>query len=478
MPLDEPRVARLGYNHATKRYEARWYLGISPRAQRVGSRATFKLYLYRTDPLWGLRSSAEKFARLQPDAFAVRGDASAFAGFEQGYFVGINAPRAAQYDAANVYSAQYTTPELVLRLGAASQPAPTHRQALDALAAQPPSPREPMSTYAASVTYTSAGEWALKHIGVYSWAPDRWEASWIASLDPDIPNGYATWLFALIDAAFTDTSKIGAKLDGVQTDSFMTRPTVNLRADHLALTDVTLTYDFNTYRPGVHTMVGHWEYLRALRERLDTRYGKDRGISINFWGMATVNFLTPYIDGFGGEGQTVPPRNQNWNPRILDYRRATAYHKMMLFGNQQPNLTDAQITDFLNTALAYGIVPRAAPHAVGWPAGSAARLDQTMALVLQFAGLGWEPVTHAQSNDAALHIERFGREVFTVHNTSGAARDGTIRVEIARLGYADARALRVENIVTGHAVNASVEGNVLVIRDRLDAGATAVYRLK
>ena len=44
----------------------------------------------------------------------------------------------------------------------------------------------------------------------------------------------------------------------------------------------------HTYQPAVHTSFAFHEYLAFLRKHLDDNWGTDRGITINFWGVALL----------------------------------------------------------------------------------------------------------------------------------------------------------------------------------------------
>ncbi|MFQ6013934.1 MAG: hypothetical protein ACE5NP_00645 [Anaerolineae bacterium] len=488
VPLDEPRVARLAYDNQVHRYEVRFYLGFSetsassPLTTKLGSRASFTLLLYRFDPVWGFRAAVKKYADMHPDWFESSLDASRYASFEQGNFMGHNAPLAKEHDEQGIYSAQYIASELPLKMGPAEGPAPTYEETMGALEEALTSPRRPVReralAYERSVAYDTNGDWMLKHIGVYKWAPDRWEVSWVADLDPDIEGGYGQYLIqGVIDLAFADTQAMGATLDGVQIDNFMSTPTVDVRPEHLALADLPLTYSFNTYQPGVHTMAGMYEYLAYLRRHLDESYGPGKGVSINFWGLGTVNFLAPFIDGFGGEGKTTGNR-QNWNEEILDYRRTVAYHRLMLFANQEPGLTLRDLEEFAQLALFYGIIPRPGPHGSGWQEGWEEVLGRYTALVRVFNAEGWEPVTYARSDNPDVLVERFGAAHFTVHNRLSESTSYILRISATDLGFSDPAELTLTELVSGADVVFEVEGGEIIISDEIDGKATKVFRAK
>lgn len=285
------------------------------------------------------------------------------------FFTEHGAQQVLDHDAANIYSAQYTLGELPLGLAPSSDPRPTLDQALDAVTDMLDSP-DPSNAAKARAIINSAvvepnGDWSLKHIGVYSWAPNWWEVSWAANLDPDLDGGLASWIMDWrVTPAFTATTQAGAHLDGVQIDNFMSTPTLDLRPASLTAADWPLVYSPHTYQPAVHNGFSHHEYLSFLRNYLDTEWGTERGISINFWGLGNPNYLAAYIDAVGGEGNLKGNgEGENWNAEILDYRRAIAYGRPYHFTNQTDDLSAAEAYTFTQMALLYGVRPGRGPNA-------------------------------------------------------------------------------------------------------------------
>ena len=480
LPLDQPRVALLSYDGGAGRLEGRAFLGTSPQAIHLAPRADFTLNLYRTDPAWGLRSALARLEEFYPEWFDSCLNPDDYAGFEQGDFASQSGAQAvARYDAEGVYTAHYTCADMPVKMDSADGPPPTLDGGWERVAAYAagdnPLHRARARAFQVGVAYDADGEPILKHVGVFPWAPDVWEIAWVGNLDPDLPEGYGQYLLTEeVDRAFTQATAVGAQLDGVFMDNFMATPTVDLRPEHIAVADLPLTYSFNDYRPGVHTMSSLAEYLAALRAYLDSHHGADKGISINFWGLATVNFLAPWIDGFGGEGE-VQKKPTNWNPAILDYRRAIADHRLQLFSIQEPGLSVADVEAAGERALFYGILLRRGPHGTGWEAGAEEALERYTALVRAYNGRGWEPVTYAHTDHPDVAVERFGSDVFTVHNWGDAPATYTLQVDLAALDLGAPSG--VSELTTGEAVSFTIEGGDLLIQDTLESGQTHVFRV-
>ncbi|MFQ5407419.1 MAG: hypothetical protein ACE5FI_03225 [Anaerolineales bacterium] len=283
-------------------------------------------------------------------------------------------------------------------------------------------------------------------------------------------------MLAELQALFAATEQAGLTLDGIFIDNFISTSTIDLCPAHLAAADLPLTYDPNTYRPGVHTASAGWEFLTALRALLDDQPDPYRTISINFWALNIPTQLAPYIDAFGGEGAAT--QGDNWTPEILDYRMATALGRPRLFANQQSDLTIEQIETFVHEALFYGIRPSRGPNAANWPTGYEALLEWGQDQVKAFIPLGWQPIPLAHTDHSDVWVERFGNEVFTVHNWGDAPTDFTLTIDLDALGL-EAANLQITESVSGESITAGTSGDgSLQISAHLEPGRTAVYWLQ
>jgi len=467
LPLDRPQVALLSYDGRSNRYSALYHLGISPQAVKVGPHATFDLMLYRFDPSRGFRDVIARHQKMQASAYTTPRAQGLYdyQGRSQGqYYTRWGAHTVRQEDDANVYSAQYTSSDLVLRVARSEKPRPTMDDIMHVLTLTLHSPYTESVALAQAITNSATvdpdGEWSLKQVGVFAWDTGHWEAAWAGDVDPDIERGLAPFLMDYrIDRAFSVTTRAGAHLDGVQIDNFMTTPTFDLRPEALAAADWPLGYTPHTYQPAVHTGFAQEEFLAYLRRYLDEKWGRDRGITVNFWGLGHPNYLGRYIDGFGSEGQLQPNgEGENFNPQILDYRRALAAKRPYLFTVQASGVTAVQAYTTCQLALLYGVHPGHGPNGHGWDPAADRIISDTARLVGRYWAAGWEPLTYARADDDRVWIERFGRVAtfsrqesgnglyFTVHNRSDMARTATVTMESTPLGIADPAAIVLTDI--------------------------------
>ncbi len=452
LPLDRPQLALLAMNEATGRYGTLYHLGISPQAVKVGPHATFDLMLYRFDPAWGFRDVIARHQRMQASFYTTPRARKLYEyqGRSQGQYYTPWGVRVVQHeDGTNTYSAQYVSSDLALKVAASNRPRPTMDYLLHVVTLTLNSPYTETAAMGQAIVRSAAvdpnGEWSLKQVGIFPWDTMHWEAAWAGNVDPDIDGGLAPFLMQYrISRAFSATARAGAHLDGVQIDNFMTNPTYDLRPEALAATDWPLGFTPHTYQPAVHTGFAQEEFLDHLRRYLDENWGDDRGITINFWALGHGNYLARYIDGFGSEGGLhLDGEGDNFDPPILDYRRAIAAKRPYLFTVQASGVTASQAYTACQLALLYGVYPGHGPNGHGWDPAADQIISGTASLVGQYWAAGWGPLTYARATDDHIWIERFGSRddpaglFFAVHNTQTFTQTASITIETRPLGLTD-----------------------------------------
>ena len=490
LPLDRPQLALLAYDGATGRYGATYHLGISPQAVKVGPRADFDLLLYRFDPTWGFRDVIARHHRLQAAAYTLTlPTIYDYTGFSQDQYIQAGAQQALVEDEAHIYSAQYTLGELPLKLIPSSNPRPSLAQALRAVSDTQHDSHPWIVALGRAITQSAVvdtnDDWSLKHIGVYPWAPDWWEVSWAANLDPDLEGGLASYLVDWhITPALSDTMAIGAHLDGIEIDNFMSTPALDLRPEALAAADWPLVYTPHTYQPAVHTGFALREYLAFLRDDLETNWGGDRGITINFWGLGHPNYLASYLDAFGSEGDLDGDgEGGNWNPEILDYRRAIAYGRPYLFVNQTVGLRVTEAYTSAQLAMLYGVNVGRGANGADWEPGAEQVLSDTSQVVHRYWAGGWQPLTYARTDDEQVWVERFGQAAsepglyFPVHNATDLTRTVTLTLESGPLGLTDPATVVITDIVVTQTLPFTLTGSDLHVPLTLGPRQTRVLQV-
>ncbi len=504
VPLDDPRVVVFSYRDGT--FEARFHLGISQAASRLGSSATFKVYLYRYGADWAFRAALAKLQSFNPAWFDSSRPLYELDSYAQGRFYNpgaclpgcqgscdeccSGAELVVCYDGENIAAAQYTAPEGPMTVGSVPLPPPTYDEVITQLANPPAGEQDRYAALAASMSLESNGDYVLKHLVNPNWAPNDWEANWVLNMDPDISGGYAQWArVARVDAAFAASQAAGGALDAVQFDNLMSASAIDLDPSHLALADHSLSYDPNSYRPGIHSMASTFEYFAWLRGYLDTNYvgypgpGLTPALGANIWGIGTLNFLAPFIDALANE--TSGEGSPNWSTALLDYRRSLAYHKPLGSPWQRSGVTQQQARDYTNITLFYGMKADRAKHGTGWEAGVDDILAAANDTLDRFMYLGWEPVAYASSGTTKTWVERFGDSFsqlrdtiyFTVHNSDTTAAAYSLTVETASLGLADPPAAVVKEVRSDATRGFSPATGTMTVSGYLEAGDTEVIRL-
>ncbi len=482
--LDSPQLAKLAYDQTKGRYEIRGYVGISPGAKRLNGKATLSFMIFKTDPRWGFRSLMDLVAQRYPSWFNTGRAGYSFNGYERGSYGNPDGARkVAEYDQNGIFVAEYIVGDAPVTISSTSAPFPDYAQAVEAISTLAVPQQQAITQ---SIAHSPNGDWELKHVGEFEWARGVWQGVWYTSTDPDIEDGWGQFLWnQLIEPAIDSTMEAGAVLDGVLMDNFMTVPGIDVRPEHTALQDTALAYDITTYRPGVHNAANMKEFFSWLRERLNEKGRDDMSIAVNFWGIATPNGLIQWIDVFGGEGNSKDSPTVNWNTRILDYRRAIAFHKPMTFSNAAKDLPLSDVKEFVDLALFYGIFPKRKEEATGWAAGSDKIVEDAVDLLHRYGYLGWEPVTLARTENENLWVERFGsfnslcdKIVFAVYNTANATISSSLRVDLSGLGFESPYHLKVTNLKTSTPVGHRIEGDSLIIPLGLEAGKTALLEIR
>ncbi len=468
LALDAPRFVLLRYDGWSGRYEGLAHLGLGPGHPQ----ADYTLLLYRSDPAWGLRAAAAKHAAIGPKWYASPLDLTRYTDTTREHFSasGPGADRLRALNAEGVFAAQYTAFEWPVPVAAADQPRPDYASAAQAA-------RQAHPERWATLACDSSGQPHLKRLDVFPWSERRWTAIWIPNMSPDLPGGQGPAQLAALADLFAATEQAGLQLDGVFVDNFISATLVDLCADLNALPDLPLTYDPNTYRPGVHVAVAGWAYLARLRALLDQQPPPYRAVAVNFWGLGVPHLLSPWIDAWGSEGRS-DRSGGNWDPEVLDYRRAVALGRWRGFANQAPGLSEQTVEAFVHRALFYGIWAQRGPQATDWPPAAEDWLAWEHTLVRPLLALGWQPIPYAETDASQVWVERFGDRAFTVYNAGEQPASFTLRIHLASLGL-DPQGLTVTEAVSATPVDFTVtpEGDLL-LQGHLDPGRTAVYWLE
>lgn len=463
-PMDQTRVQNFladpswGYRTVVD-------LGLSPYTRRIGAgRATFDTVLFRHDGQWGFRAAAQKYYSMFPQHFVKRAarEGTWFyavsmspvphledfgAMFYEGY------PRSSEerrsMRAHGMYIFPYTEPwgarqvfpeaktrdempPLEERLRILRQWAEDRQSKAKLMGG----PRwEIAQAILNTLPYDASGAPSGWKVDKYS----HWAQWWMTNANPNLPepNRALTCKRYEIDPVLQEAD--GLYLDSV---SLWTANYFNYRRDHFAAADFPLVVDRRTGRPALLGMFSQTEFMAWLANDLH-RQGKL--LHMNIFPDA-YRFCAHLADVLGCEVGTFGHRSQKKKPPETEdaddlLRRTFAYHKpttnLLQEGNYLepvPELSHAQVVDYLKQQLFYGFYPGIAtiggedkPGYVGWKRyfgtpsqyeRDRAEFKKVIGALNHLAAAGWEPIPWARTSNDRVWLERFGSwETNTLHYT-------------------------------------------------------------
>lgn len=265
--------------------------------------------------------------------------------------------------------------------------------------------------------------------------------------DPDIPGGAGefflkTWL-PLIEKYYAER---GARPDGFGWDNFYVGGgALDYRREHFPYADAPLVFDPRSLKPAIMKDMGTYEMQKQLAAKL-RREG--RYLIANQGTASPVAATMPLLDIFGYE----------WGlGSAAVYARTMGHHKPVCSLPVQPAHYEEP---FVRDHLLYGC----------WPGGYydtsgesyLALLRKFVPIVRRQAAAGWEPITYARADAAAVQVERFGGEggrelLLSVRNAGAEDRVVTIALQQPLAVSGELREL-----VSGERVE--VEGMVLHVK--------------
>ncbi len=482
-----PQFTRLFFEAAQGQMVGVAHLALSPLATKLAHRARFSFVLLSFDPDWGQRRLAEKYAHLYEDFFTPAFDLRDYVPPSSEIHPCYDPQRQGWRGLAEVVRAnregrlvsKYVSASLALEvLPTAEHPdRPTYAEiqaVVDALAVprwaeEPaalacrttPEEREDRAEEVARVVQASAAlgpQGEPLFFGVSApqwWSQGWWQAQWVANWDPDLPQGLGRWLlYRQIQPVVEATAALGGRLDFLRWDNFFAFSAIDHRPEALAAADIGLSYEPSYYTPGVPTAfsMAEWfaflygDYFSPKNPDLPALYREGKvGAGANAWAVSALKFLK--LDLFGGEGATEDdPRAwdfaqaANWNPEILDFRRALAYHRRIHFSNFAATMSPEHARRFVSLAMLYGISVAPNRHVwEQWPPEALCAFLRADNLIAQYAPLGWEYVPYAWADAPTVRVERFGKSpeeglYLVAYNAGPEPQEVLLRVDREGLG--------------------------------------------
>lgn len=473
--LDLPVIHRFVYDAAQKQLRIEWDFGLSPdggtrvAGKREPNTAIFRFAIYALDePRWGMRAAADKFYRLFPESFKVRvkrfgiwmpfTDIAKIADFEDFGFAYHEGAQNPDFNRKHgFYNFRYEEPWSAWFY--LPPDAPTDLT-MDQLFAYP-NKREQHPNLAEIVkscgVQDEQGRFSMRteKTDPVHWAGGQTLYNFLVNADPDIgrdegrgARDEATKAKAMDKTLHTVLSD--ERLDGVYFDGFgeWVMPNENYRRDHWCVADFPLTFSWRTKQPTQLAPFGIYEYLAYAAQQL---HAAGKLVMANGFGYG-FPFHAHWVDVGGNEIRWTRQRDDF---AFFDYRRVLAYRKPFLPLNNEffdREFTSDVAEDYFRWALFYGFPPSCFAPGAGafgnyWNNPEFHNRDRHLfrryvPLIVRLSEAGWEPITHALSDNEKVLIERFGRWDdgnlhFTVYNASDQMQNTVIAIDAAKLGLSE-----------------------------------------
>ena len=527
--MDEPRMFVTEYDAEDKLFQIRFDVGLSPDTKKFPSKADFSFIIYRHDPEWGFRSAAERYYGFYPRFFTKRmqkeggwiclwnkyqmdpstpnvedfGWQFALFNINDGPDAEIHPMDQIRYARKHGwYALVYTQPALRMMGTGPSGETPTREECIAVVRRSADPNEEPVEhpwweslAYGVSLDPVEMKREFAKAMLVSAPHDENGEITliptskiegsfsggmWQLNTDNDIPGGmgefYRKWEF---DPGFKVVRDAGMTLDGVYLDSYDAwgaSGTLNYRAEHFRYVDIPLTFGRETKKPCIFNGFSTYEYTKDLADRL---HPENKFILANWFHK--FEFHPCHLwDVIGSEGAM---RNDMLG-RIVAYQKPycdlfvpadwETYKQKSLHG-AYPEET---YTGYIKRHMLYAVFPgRAQLDDEGRQAHR-----KYVPIIRLLAKAGWEPVTYARVDDAAILVERYGGSdksglYFSLHNSALDAKQFVLRIHADKLGV-DADASSVEDLVSKSTVRHEQAQNALRVPMTLAGKDTTVLRIR
>ena len=481
MDMDMPAQWRIGYSSGAKCLYMAYDFGLTRDTDRFPGAAPFAFVVYRTDPTWGFRSAVKRLYDIFPEQFACRSkeqgiwmpftDVSTVQGWQDfgfRYHEGID--NVVFDDSAGILSFRYTEPS-TWWFGMDPAVPRTRENVMKALADAAASPDAERRRWAeaaqVSGVYDEQGQ--LQYL--VRDAP--WTNGVVFSMNPNphIPGkseGRKDWNDD-VKEQFYGPGAQGLQ-DGEYLDSLEAYVTAdqNFRREHFHYVTAPLTFSLGTRRPVIQKAFSQYEFTRAVAEDVH-RMAKlmfANGVP------AQYAFLCPWLDIMGWETDWLDDEG-HWRPDaddVLSLKRTMAYQKpqLALMNTNYDRFTPDLVERYFRRCLFYGIWPSMFSHNAAdnpyWQNANWYNRDRPLfkryiPLVRSVAQAGWEPVTGATSDNAAVWVERFGPSeqgdlYFTLLNSTAEPQSAVVTIDTAMLPAAGGDAAK--DLVAGEVLALSV----------------------
>lgn len=481
--MGRPSLYRLVYHAGTRQLFAVCDFGLAPETEKFPGAADFRFVLFRFDGRWGFRAAWAKYQRLFPEHFVVRSrsqgiwmpftDISTVSGWEDfGFRYQEGAPNVSFDDRHGILSFRYTEPMTWWMPMAPERPR-TIDEALkvrDEYAQGASGNHQRMAVISRSAAMNDARGQPAMLFRNEPWANG---AVWSLNPNPYLPaNPNAAtvyWNEAYQARTYSNTPPAG--LDGEYLDSLEGYVTteLNFRRDHFRWTTVPLTFSGDTKQPVLFKGLAVYEFTRWIGEEVH-RLGRlmfANGVPYRF------GYLCPWLDVMGTEtdwmsGGTYQPSS---HAQMAYWRTLSGAKPYLLLMNTDYNAFAPHVERYFQRCLSYGFYPSMFSHNAAenpywrnpaWYNRDRPLFKRYLPIIRTIAEAGWQPVTAATCDNAAIAVERFGPDTagavyYTLYSESARPESGLL-IEDGVNGAGVGAGVTATEVLSGAAVPRAGEG--------------------
>jgi len=479
LDMDMAAQCRISYDAAERLLAIAYDFGLAAETDRFPHAGPFSFVVYRADGKWGFREVMAKFYRLFPDHFLCRtgeqgiwmpfGDVSDVAGWEDFGFKYHEGVSNIPFDNENgILPFRYTEPSTWWM-----QMDPVVERTAGNVIAQMHAHAEGDDETLGKLARTNLVSGAFDEDGQFQYQlrdlPWCNGACFSSNPNPYIPGESEAKLL------FSDEVKetfYGPAARGVQAGEYLdsleayATEVENHRREHFRYVTIPLTFTTESTKPVIHKAFSVQEFTKWLAADL---HAMGKLVFAND-ALARFAFLAPYLDVMGIEVEWIDHEG-NWHApadEVMCFKRTLCYHKPYLFLlNTTFALAGPEAMEkYFLRSLFYGMLPSMFSHnaaeKVYWSDPELYERDRHlfkryMPLIKRLAEAGWEPVTHAATDNPAIYVERFGPDAdgnvyFTLLNDSPSEQRARLSISADELAIA-AGQTAVEDAISAQKVD-------------------------
>jgi hypothetical protein len=483
VPPDQYRPFRLAYNRSTHQFFAAFDVGLSSTPAGFPQTASVELWLYRSDPAWGLRAGLAGFYSRFPAAYARNltneGIWVAFADlrgitnvsdFGIAYHEISYDPALIQFDDTNgIQSFRYLSePWSYWMTMPTNIPNTDYDSVYGYLLTQ-----QSQGLQAAAATLSSGARDPNGRLQFFPaaepWCP--YGAAFYVNPSPYIADPLiavtkfnSEWNSTVRDV-YNDPEN--GVLDGEYLDSFLSGATIaDYSSNHLRTTSFPLTYTRDNLRLMTPLIFGTCEMARTIAADVHALGKAIIANALYVWpylptGLGVFDFAGAEINWFDGSGNFVqPPDSTLLYARALSGVRPYGY----LLDTDFTKVSSAGMETYMRVCAVYGIYPSAfsADAADNNYFEQPALYERDRPLFKKYVPLiralslaGWQPVTGATVGTTAVGIEAFGTNpvtgghYLTLRNFTSQPQVVAVTFDPGRWAFSGAQWLQLTNLFDG-----------------------------